>query len=215
MTDSGVDGDKRATLRRFAALGATTPLVGLASGEGGERGRRGERGSDAGGGALSREAITGYLAATPGAHFSKLRDDLRLGTGETQHHLRRLLGDGRVESRKDGDYRRYFPAGRFTEYEQVALGYLRRETPRGMLVALLRDPDATGSALAERLDVSRATVSKYAKELEAAGLLSREDGYAVERPETVLVLLVRYADSFDDDAEALAAEADELVAYDP
>jgi DNA-binding MarR family transcriptional regulator len=83
-----------------------------------------------------------------------------------------------------------------------------------MLIELLRDPDATGSDLAEALDVSRATVSKYAGELEDAGLIARDDGYAVREPETVLVLVVRYADSFDDRAAEFAADADGLVSYD-
>ncbi len=200
-----VDESKRATLRRFAALGAAAPFAsGVAAGEDAE--------SDD---SEARSAISGYLATTPGAHFSKLRDDLQLGTGETQHHLRELLDAGRIESRRDGDYRRYFPADRFSEFEQVALGYLRRETPRGMLVELLRDPAATGGDIADAVGVSRPTVSKYAGELEAAGLLSREDGYAVREPETVLTLIVRYADSFDEDAEALAGEADELIRFDP
>jgi predicted transcriptional regulator len=196
-----VDEEKRATLRRFAALGAAGPLARLADTSGSE--------------SPARDAIAGYLSTTPGAHFSKVRDDLSLGTGETQHHLRRLVDAGAVESFKDGEYRRYVPAGRFSSFERRALGYLRRETPRGMLVALLRDPDATGSDLAAALGVSRPTVSKYAKELEAAGLLDREEGYAVERPETVLTLLVRYADSFDADAKALADDAASLFTYDP
>lgn len=195
----GVDETKRSTLRRFAALGAASPLVRLGSEE---------STSDA------PDAIAGYLATTPGAHFSKVRDDLGLATGEAQHHLRRLETEGRVESRRDGDYRRFFPAGRFSPFEQVALGYLRRDTARGMVVALLRDPDLSGSDLAARLEVSRPTVSKYAGELEAAGLLSRVDGYAVERPETLLLLLVRYADSFGPAAVELAGDADMLLRYD-
>ena len=199
--DGDVDESKRATLRRFAALGAASPLVGLASASKSE--------SD------TPDAIVGYLTATPGAHFSKIRDDLQLGTGETQHHLRRLERDGTIESRKDGDYSRYFQANRFSEFEQVALGYLRRETPRGMLVALLETPAITSGAIADRLEVSRPTVSKYAAELESAGMLSREDGYIVEQAETLLMLLVQYAESFDEEAVELAAVADELVAYDP
>ena len=197
----GVDESKRATLRRFAALGAASSLVGLASAETEE--------SDV------RDAITGYLATTPGAHFSKIRDDLQLGTGETQHHLRRLEEAGVVESWKDGDYRRSVIAGRFSDAEKATLGYLRRSTPRGMLLALLRDPTRTAGELAEFLDVSRPTVSKHAADLESAGVLSREDGYAIREPESVLTLVVRYADSFGEDAVALAAAADELVTYDP
>jgi len=197
--EGDVDESKRATLRRFAALGASSPLVGFAK----------ESESDA------PDALLGYVAATPGAHFSKVRDDLQLGTGETQHHLRRLEREGAVESREDGEYRRYFPADRFSEFEQVALGYLRRETPRGMVVALLREPDATGTALADELGVSAPTVSKCAKQLETAGLLSRTDGYDLERPETLLLLLVQHANSFGPKAAQLAADADDIVSYDP
>lgn len=70
----GVDEDKRATLRRFAAVGAAGPLARLAGGDSDDD--DGASGSDV------RDAITGYLARTPGAHFSKLRDDLQLGTGK-------------------------------------------------------------------------------------------------------------------------------------
>jgi predicted transcriptional regulator len=198
MSDEGVDESKRATLRRFAAIGAASPLARF----------RSESESDA------ADGIAGYVTATPGAHFSKIRDDLQLGTGETQHHLRELTRQGVLESRKDGDYSRFFPADRFSAFEQVALGYLRRETPRGMIVTLLRDPDATAGDLADRLGVSTPTISKYAAELESADLLSRDDGYGVERPETLLLLLVRYADSFDAETAELAAEADGLIQYD-
>ncbi|CCQ32710.1 transcriptional regulator ArsR family protein [Halorhabdus tiamatea SARL4B] len=199
MEGDGVDESKRATLRRFAALGAASPLVRLA---------------DSGSDSTAPGAIVGYLSTTPGAHFSKLRDDLQLGTGETQHHLRTLLQDDAIESQRDGEYRRFFPADRFSDFERTALGYLRRETPRGMIVELLGDPSVTANGLAERLDVSSPTVSKYAAQLEEAGLLTREDGYALRQPETLLMLVVRYAESFGEDAIAFAAEADDHVAYD-
>lgn len=197
-----VDTEKRATLRRFAALGAAGPLSRLVD-------------SDDNSSSDARDAIVGHLSTTPGAHFSKIRDDLSLGTGETQHHLRRLVESKAIESFRDGEYRRYVPARQFSEFEKRALGYLRRETPRGMLITLLRDPEASASDIAHTIDVSRPTVSKYAKELEEAELLARDNGYAVERPETVLTLIVRYADSFGPNATALASEADSLVRYDP
>ncbi|ELZ91761.1 hypothetical protein C440_15644 [Haloferax mucosum ATCC BAA-1512] len=208
MSNRRIDEDKRATLRRFAALGAATPLVGLGASDDEDDGS-GSSSSD------TRDAIIGYLAATPGAHFSKVRDDLQLGTGETQYHLRNLVDEGTLDVRRDGDYKRFFPASRFSDFEQVALGYLRRETPRGMLIHLLRDPDATGSALADKLGVSRATVSTYAKKLDAVGLLSRENGYEVRNPETVITLLIRYADSFGSDAASFANDAAGFIRFEP
>ena len=207
MPGEEVDRTKRATLRRFAAFGAAGSLARLADGD--EKDDTGETSSDA------RDGIAGYVAATPGAHFSKVRDDLSLGTGETQYHIKKLVDAGAIESRRDGDYRRYFPAKRFSPFEQRALGYLRRDTARGLVLALLETPDVSASELADHLGVSRPTVSKYASELESAGVLSRTDGYALRRPETLLVLLVRYADSFNEDTAAFAANADDLVQFDP
>lgn len=201
--DDGIDEGKRATLRRFAALGAVGPFARLAGG------------TDADSKSNARDAIAGYLAATPGAHFSKIRDDLGLETGETQYHLRRLEKQGTVESRRDGDYRRYFPAHEFDEFEQVALGIFRRETPRGMVVELLRDPAVTASEIASQLGVSPPTVSKHAAHLEQKGVLSREGGYTLVRPELLLTLLVRYADSFDAETVRFAREADSLIRVDP
>lgn len=201
MSDQGVDESKRATLRRFAALGTAGSFARFAGGASADSGDE----SDA------RAAIAGYLEATPGAHFSKVRDDLQLGTGETQHHLRQLLEDDRIESYKDGDYRRFVPADRFDDFEKIALSYLRRETPRGMILTLLSDADATGGDIAAAVDVSRPTVSKCAAELESAGLLTRETGYTLVDPERILLLVVRYADSFGPDAVALAEDAADLV----
>ncbi len=204
----GVDPEKRATLRRFAAVGAASPLAKLSDGEAAES--EGDTPESE-----TREAIAGYVSATPGAHFSKLRDDLKLGTGEAQYHLRKLAEAGVVDVHRDGDYKRFFPAGRFTGFEQVALSYLRRETARGLVLELLVNPGASGAELASALDVSRATVSRYAKELDAAGLLSREDGYSVEAPETLITLLLRYAESFDADTVDFANTAAGLLRYDP
>jgi predicted transcriptional regulator len=197
MGDRGVDEGRRATLRRVAALGAVGPFAGLAEDDSEVRG-----------------TIAGYLATTPGAHFSKLRDDLDLATGETQHHLKRLERDGTVESHRDGDYRRYFPAREFDAFERTALGFLRRKTPRGMVIALLCDGDASASDLATNLGVSRPTVSNHAADLETAGLLSREDGYSLVRPERLLTLLVGYADSFDAATVRFASEADQFISVD-
>lgn len=204
MTDPGVDDAKRTTLRRFAALGAL-PLA-ASRGSGAE-----ESTEDP----LPREAIRGYIASTPGAHFSKLRDDLELGTGAAQHHLRQLVEADEIETVRDGDYRRYYPAGQFSDYEQTALGYLRRPTARGMLLVLLRDPDRSGVDIASDLDVSRATISDWAGRLAEAGLLTRSNGYHVTRPETLMVLVIRYADSLGPDAVAFADSADEQLSFDP
>lgn len=194
----GVDAEKRATLRRFAAVGALSPLTGLI-------------GTESSGENTTREAIVGYISMTPGAHFSKIRDDLDLGTGEAQYHLRTLIDRDVIESRRDGEYKRYFQYGEFSAFEQRALGYLRRQTPRGIIISVLRDPSVSAGTLASQVEVSPSTISKYTAELREAGLLVESSEYRLVNPESILVLLVRYADSFDSDAVMLARNAAELI----
>ncbi|APE95947.1 winged helix-turn-helix transcriptional regulator [Halodesulfurarchaeum formicicum] len=197
----GIDEEKRTTLRKFAAVGAGSPLLGLA-------------GQDEGA-SETREAIAGYVERTPGAHFSKIRDDLGIATGETQYHLRRLTDQGTLERYRDGDYKRFYPAGRFDAFEQVTLGYLRRETPRAMVCTLLQEPTHTGASLSAAIGVSPATVSNHATEMAEHGVLDRSEGYRVNRPETVITLLVRYAESFDAETVNFAADAADLLRYEP
>lgn len=195
-----VDERKRETLRSFAAVGAGGSLFGLAEGDRGE--------------SEPREAIAGYVDAAPGTHFSKIRDDLGLATGETQYHLRRLVDTGDLEDDRDGDYRRYFPAGTFSAFERMALGFLRRQTHREVVLETLADPGRTGAQLAADLGVSGATVSAARSRMAEAGLLE-ETEYRVRRPPTVFALVLRYADSFDEATRAFARSAPELLSYDP
>lgn len=203
MPDAGLpDEEKRSTLRQFAALGAIGPFVSLS--EAPTQSDEPER----------RAAIRGYLAASPGIHFSKLRDDLDLGTGETQYHVRRLVEERSIESVKDGEYRRLFPAGQFDDRERVALSYLRRQTPRAMLLRLLERPDVSPAELADEIDVSRSTISRAAAELETVGLLERDHGtYTVRDAEILIALLVRYADSFDADTAAFADHVSNVISW--
>ncbi|CCC39531.1 winged helix-turn-helix transcriptional regulator [Haloquadratum walsbyi] len=220
MGNRNIDENKRATLRRFATIGAASPLAVLGGGErttdntGAERTQDHEQtGSDNRN--EVRKAIVGYVSSTPGVHFSKIRDELKLGTGETQHHLRRLVDDGKLTIHRDGDYKRFYLSGRFNTFEQVALGFLRRTTPRGILIELLKDPTATGADLATVLDVSQATVSTYSSKLDDAGLISRTDDYTIKEPEIILTLILRHADSLGPDAVAIADEAETLLKYSP
>jgi Uncharacterized protein conserved in archaea len=223
MGNRNIDEDKRATLRRFATIGAASPLAALGGGkvradsdaERTQSQNQTETHNNSNEHSEVREAIVGYVGSTPGAHFSKVRDDLKLGTGETQHHLRRLVDADRLTVHRDGDYKRFFLPGRFSGFEQVALGFLRRRTPQGILIELLRDPTATGADLAAVLDVSQATVSTYISKLDTAGLISRVDGYNVNQPEVILTLILRYADSLGPNAVAVADEAATLFEYSP
>lgn len=205
MTSRDVDEDKRTTLRRFAALGATLPVAGIGSSS--------TASADTSSKSDARDAISGYINTTPGAHFSKIRDDLQLGTGETQYHLQELEKSEQISAQKDGDYKRYFIAGEFSDFEKTMLGYLRRETPRHMILTILESPGLTGAALADKIGVSAPTISKYGSELSENNIIARDDGYQAKKPELTITLLLRYANSFDTETVEFAQSADDLLEY--
>jgi predicted transcriptional regulator len=206
MADDPIDPDKRQTIRRFAAVGALSSLFDLT-----DWSSTTEENPESD----VRQALAGYIASTPGAHFSKIRDELHLGTGETQYHLQRLVDAEAIEASRDGEYKRFFTAGTFSQFERQVLGYLRRQTPRGMILCILRDPQITGATLASRLDVSAATVSTHLQTLETAGIVTRDQTCQIANPETVITLIVRFCDSFDAAAVRFAEEAPEILSYDP
>ena len=96
---------------------------------------------------------------------------------------------------------------------------------------------ASVSELAEEFEIPLSTMYEYVNTLESINYITkRSDGryrvsssflevgnrvlrnhdvYAVAEPETVLTLLIRYADSFGEGAAQLAADADSLLRYDP
>lgn len=194
--DGPPDAEKRETLRRFAAVGAVGPFAAAS------------RVADTEPDSVRRKAVLGYVERSPGVHFSKLRDDLNLGTGETQYHLRRLERAGTIESHEDGEYRRLFLGSAFDDTERTILSALRRQTHGGILVEALRSSEIAAGELADRLDVSTPAVSRAAGQLEDAGLLTRDRGtYRLTTPETVSALLERFADSFDDRTATIARTA--------
>lgn len=197
----GIDEDKRATLRRFAAAGTALSggVVGTAAGDD-----------------ETKDALHGYLTTHPGVHFSKLRDDLSLGTGETQYHLRQLVEAEVLTTEKDGDYRRYYPYGQFSAFERRTLGWLRKSTPQAIILELLASPTAPTSDIATAVGVADSTVRSHLTALADAGVLDRtETGYRVQNPETVITLVLRYAESLGERAVSFADDVPTVITYTP
>lgn len=191
--DGPPDSEKRQTLRRFAAVGAVGPFAAT------ERLRLPDPTPE------RRVAVLEHIRQTPGVHFSQLRDDLDLGTGETQYHLRRLESADRIVSHEDGTYRRLFIAGTFDEQQRAILSVLRRRTHGAILVAGLQAPPISPGNLAESLSISTPAVSRAAGELEEMGMIERRDGtYHVRHRKTVQVLIEAYANTLDEPIESMA-----------
>ena len=120
----------------------------------------------------TRARIERFIDANPGVHFSEVARALDLATGQVQYHLARL--DGVVTEAINGRTHHY-TAG-FDPWERHALAYLRRETPRELIVRLL---DADGAAVRPQtvtgdLGIARSTLEHHVDGLVAAGVVVKD-----------------------------------------
>jgi len=101
----------------------------------------------------TRGKIKRWVFKAPGIHFNEIVRRLRLGNGETAHHLTTLEREGFVWSRSDGRLRRFYPREMahleappsLSRTEKLILRTVRerRGVSQGEISRLLRIPYAT------------------------------------------------------------------------
>ncbi|MES3160320.1 MAG: winged helix-turn-helix transcriptional regulator [Halorubrum sp.] len=141
----------------------------------------------------TRERIRRHVHDTPGVHFNRLGRELELATGQVQYHLRRLREAGEVVAEPVGGQTHYFPPG-YDPWERRLIGYLRRETPRAILVRLHANGPTRPVDLADELGLARSTVAYHVSNLADAGVVDRSTD---EPMRVALAEPVRTADLLD------------------
>lgn len=150
-----------------------------------------------------RETVRAHVHANPGVHFNALARDLDIATGQAQYHLRRLCKAGDLVSESLRGRTHYFPDG-YDPWERRALGILRRETAREIIIRALEVGEPAASELADDLDIARSTVAWHVSTLVEAGLAEKtydEKGRAhvrLTRPAEIRRLLEEVAPSLPD-----------------
>lgn len=126
------------------------------------------------GGLTRRGVIYEYVRGHPGTHVRMMAKDLGLATGDLHYHLFWLERHGYVKTKKNGFYRLVFPTMVFREDQEVLLGVLSKETPRGIILSLLSSPDLTQGEIARRLGYSQPTISWHMDRLIVLGAVRKK-----------------------------------------
>ena len=159
----------------------------------------------------SRRTIYEYVSQTPGMHLRGVARGLSLPLGTALYHLDCLAKAGLVAVRFDGRYKRYFAVG-VDRREKDYISVMHRTVPRRILQALVDAPGSTQRALAQRVAVSRSTLSFHLTWLVRQGLVSCEDRrpenrYAVVEVDLARKVLSEQAHLFDADTPTTAVGA--------
>ena len=106
----------------------------------------------------------------PGIRFREIMRSSGLKNGVLSHYLKKLEDSGIVKVvRGPRQVRFYSPS--ITEEESIVIKALRKETPRALLLALIKEDGLEFSQLVKEVKKSPSTVSLYLSQIVADGLV--------------------------------------------
>ena len=156
----------------------------------------------------SRKRIYEHVEAHSGCHLREIGRKCDVPLGTALYHLDRLETEGLLTVRRDGRYKRYFPATGLGRREKDLLSAFRHSVPRRIAWVLLPAADGHVPAMTQRelcaaIGVSRSTLSFHVNSLIEQQILRREPArpenrYVLDDVELTRQILTKYRDSLGD-----------------
>ncbi len=123
----------------------------------------------------NRLKMYNFIRDNPGIYFRELIEQLRINKGTAEYHLKILEMAGLITSLQNKAYKRYFlNDSTFSNSDQAVLSTLREDTPRKIIVTLLKNPGLSHGEIANAVGISRSTVIWHMKTLTKYGIVKSE-----------------------------------------
>ena len=100
----------------------------------------------------------------PGIQFREIMRSSGLKNGVLSHYLGKLEKDGIIKTIRGPRQTRFYPP-QITEDESIVIKALRKQTPRALLLALIKDDGLEFTQLVKEVKKSPSTVSLYLSQL--------------------------------------------------
>ena len=110
------------------------------------------------------------IEQNPGIQFRELMRSSGLKNGVLSHYLGKLERNGIIKVIRGPRQVRFFPP-QITEDESIVIKALRKQTPRDLLLALIKDDGLEFSQLVKEVKKSPSTVSLYLSQIVEEGLV--------------------------------------------
>jgi len=114
--------------------------------------------------------IQQIIEQNPGIQFREIMRSSGLKNGVLSHYLGKLEKNGVVKVIRGPRQTRFYPP-QTTENESTVIKALRKQTPRDLLLALIKDDGLEFSQLVREVKKSPSTVSLYLSQLVEDGLV--------------------------------------------
>lgn len=113
----------------------------------------------------TRGEIYTYISQNPGAGFRTIAAALCLPLGLAEYHLGVLVKSGLVSYVRDGRYKRFFIAKRYSKGEMQTISLLRHRTTKRIIEALLHKKMLSHSRLADEVEITSQALTWQMKTL--------------------------------------------------
>lgn len=107
----------------------------------------------------NRLNIFNYVANNPGCTPSEISTRQNMKNGTVKYHVQMLESQGKIILKRMGKYTRIFNTSKAnTEQEKTVLAYIKNDTSRNILWAILEEPGVTNQRLSERFGLDKSSV---------------------------------------------------------
>ena len=110
------------------------------------------------------------IEENPGIQFREIMRSSGLKNGVLSHYLGKLEKHGIIKVIRGPRQARFYPP-RITENESIVIKALRKQTPRDLLLALIKEDGLEFSQLVKKVGKSPSTVSLYLSQIVDDGLV--------------------------------------------
>ena len=114
--------------------------------------------------------IQQIIEQNPGIQFREIMRSSGLKNGVLSHYLDKLERNGIIKAIRGPRQVRFYPP-QITEDESIVIKALRKQTPRDLLLALIKEDGLKFSQLVNEVNKSQSTVSLYLSQLVDDGLV--------------------------------------------
>jgi len=124
----------------------------------------------------TRTQIYDFVKVNPGVSFRGICSSLGIAVGSAQFHLGVLKKAGLVSFFRDGKYKRFFEANKFSWEEKELISLFKHESFRKIVEILLVEKKVQHSNLASKLNISSQGLTWNIDKLRGAGIIQEIRG---------------------------------------
>lgn len=169
-----------------------------------------------------RRKIYNFILEYPGLHIREISRRIDIPFSTLDYHLNYLKKRGLLKAKSEERYNRYYVTNKIGNKEKKILSFLRKDTPRGVILLLLAYVACSQTEISENLEKDPSTISFHLKKLESMDIIERatasnglihkesiplvikrakvsnESIYMLKHPDVIYDLLVVYKDNLFD-----------------